>query len=176
MSNTIPDNFEPTSGNSNYLRLTPGKHRVRILADAIAGYEYWEDTTDGGRKPIRSKLDAPVPVEQAENVKKFLAFTVWSYEAERVQIMEIGQASIQRELKALEKDKEWGDLQTFDIEIERTGTDKMSTRYRVSPKPQSELNEDVIKAVEAGLPNLQALFKSEDPFATQNVDEKDLPF
>jgi hypothetical protein len=176
---TIPDSFEPKSANSNYLRLTPGQHRIRILSDAIAGWEYWEDTPEGGRKPIRLRLEENPPVEHAEEIKKFLAFVIWNYEIEKIQVMEITQASIQRELKAYEKDKEWGDLKTFDLTIERTGNDKNTTKYRVSPKPHSELGKEIEKAVKEGLPVLEALFKGENPFefnndATESLSDKEL--
>ena len=158
ITSTIPDNFEPQSKNSNYLRLTPGSHRIRVLSDALAGYEWWEDTDAGGRTPKRIPLDGHPPVEFAEDVKKFLAFVVWNYEIERLQVLEITQSSIQKELKALEKDKEWKDLKTFDILIERTGVDKNTTKYRVSPKPHSELSKEIEEA-KKGLPVLEALFE-----------------
>ena len=175
---TIPDDFEPQSQASNYLRLIPGKHRVRILSEAVAGYEWWEDTPDGGRHPNRIPMDGRPPVEYAESVKKFLAFAVYNYEIGKIQVLEITQASIQKELKAYEKDPEWGNLMDFDLEIERTGIDKNTTRYRVSPKPKADPSEEVIKAVEEGLPVLEALFKSEDPFAwnkdAENLSDKEL--
>lgn len=162
---TIPSDFEPQSLASNFLKLTPGKHRIRVLSGAVAGYEWWEDTPEGGRKPKRIPLDGRPPVEYAETVRKFLAFPIYNYELSKIQVMEITQASIQKELKALEKDPDWANLVDFDLEIERTGNDKNTTRYRITPKPKSEMSKEVQKAAEAGLPVLDALFKGQDPFS-----------
>ena len=131
-------------------------------------------------------LDGHPPVEFADSVRKFLAFPIWNYAEEKVQIMELAQSSLQKELKAYEKDTDWGDLTTYDLEIERTGNDKMSTRYRVSPKPKAPLAKEIDKAIEA-LPNLDMLYSGEDPFsndvkygsvqkAVESVETEDLPF
>lgn len=172
MSNTIPDGFEPQSTTSNYLRLTPGKHRIRILSGAIAGWIYWEDTPDGGRKPTRLPLEENPPVEHAETLKKFLAFPIWNYEVGHVQIWEITQATIQRELKAYEKDVDWGNLVDYDLEIERTGNDKNNTKYRVSPKPKAVLDKEIEDKI--ALPNMDALYEGKDPWANEDITDKDL--
>lgn len=172
LSNTIPSGFEPQSSTSNYLRLVPGKHRIRILSGAIAGWVFWEDTPDGGRKPTRLPLEQNPPVEQAETVKKFLAFPIWNYEFSHVQIWEVTQSTIQRELKAYEKDADWGNLQDYDLEIERTGNDKNNTKYRVSPKPKSALSEEIEGQIK--LPNMDALYESKDPFANEEVSTEEM--
>ena len=172
ITSTIPDSFEPQSAQSNYLRLTPGKHRIRILSGAIAGWVFWEDTPEGGRRPTRLPLDQNPPVEQAETIKKFLAFPVWNYELGRVQVWEVTQATIQRELKAYEKDADWGNLQEYDLEITREGNDKNTTKYRVSPKPKNPLGKDLEEQIE--LPRMDALYKGADPFATEDVSEEEV--
>ena len=168
---TIPENFDPQSGKSNYTRLTPGKHRLRVLGAAISGWEWWEDTPEGGRKPTRLREEENPPVAHAEDIKKFLAMPVWNYDQEKIQILEVTQSTIQRELKALDKDKDWGDLTEYDIEIERTGNDKNTTKYRITPKPKSKLEASTQKAVELGLPVLEALFDGADPFTTVKGEE-----
>jgi len=169
----IPDNFEPQASKSNYVRITPGKHRLRVLDSAISGYVFWENTPDGGRKPTRVRDGEPVPMDHAEDVKKFLALPVWNYTEQKVQIWEITQASIQKELKAYDKDKDWGSLLEYDIEVERVGTDKMSTKYRTSPKPKAPLEADVVEATKT-LPNMELLFDGGDPFASEGLSDKQL--
>lgn len=178
---TIPEDFTTQSSKSNYTRLTPGKHRLRILGGAISGWEWWTDTPEGGRQPNRIKETEIPPVEFAEDVRKFLAMPVWNYEQDRIQILEITQSTIQKELMALDRDKDWGDLTKYDIEIERIGTEKNSTKYRVTPKPRAEISADIKKAVEAGLPVLEALYVNADPFTyikpeDEEKVEEDLPF
>lgn len=174
---TIPDTFEPKSTQSNYTKLIAGKHRLRILGDAITGYLWWVEEADGTRKPTRIPADQTAPVEFAESVRKFLTFPVWNYELSRIQVLEVTQATIQRELKALEKDADWGDLLTYDVEITREGTDMQNTKYRVSPKPKSELSKEIQETVKgSGLPVLEVLFDGGDPFSAEKVEESDLPF
>lgn len=170
---TIPDDFQPDSGTSNYLKLTLGKHRIRVLSEAIAGYSWWEDTPEGGRKPNRIPMTGRPPVEFAESVNKFLAFAIYNYEFGKIQVWEVGQTTIQKELKALESDPDWGNLMDFDLEIERTGTDRNTTRYRVTPKPKGELDPEVAKiVVENGLPNLKGLYEGVDPFSYVEYGEQ----
>lgn len=169
---TIPEDFEVNT-KSNYLRLTPGKHRIRILSDALVGYEWWEDTPEGGRKPMRIPMDGRPPVEYAESVKRFLAFSVFNQDLNCIQIWEVTQTSIQKELKALESDKDWGSLKDYDLEVERTGTEKNTTKYRVTPKPKAELSKEAQKIVKDGLPVLEALFKGENPFEYNPLAEEE---
>jgi len=162
---TIPKDFQPQSANSNYLRLIPGSHRIRILSSALTGYSWWTEENDGSRKPHRIPMDGRPPVEFADSVRKFVVFVIYNYEFSKIQIWEITQSSIQQELVKLEKDKDWGSLLSYDIEIERTGSDKNTTRYRVTPKPKSEPSKEIEKAVKDGLPALEALYVGADPFS-----------
>jgi len=171
---TIPTDFTPQSANSNYFKATVGDHRVRILSGAITGYSWWTEENDGSKKPHRVPIDQNPPVEFADSVRKFMALPIFNYELSRVQIWEITQSSIQQELIKLEKDPDWGSLIDYDLSVSRTGNDKLNTKYRVSPKPKTEMSKEVQSAAEK-LPDLGALFEGKDPFATQDVDEKDLP-
>lgn len=173
---TIPSDFEPQAGTSNYLKLTPGKHRIRILSGAVAGYGWWENTVEGGRKPHRIPLSQKPPADAGDEVGKFLAFPIYNYILGKIQIWEVTQVSIQRELKALEEDPDWNSLLDFDLEIDRIGQDKLTTRYRITPKPKTELSAEAQKEIlEKGLPEIEALFESGDPFNAEEVKE-DLPF
>ncbi len=162
---SINEDFTVQQPKSNYTKLPVGKHHLRILGLSVSGYETWEDTAEGGRRPTRYRISDGVPVENADEVKKFLAWPVWNYDQRQIQIFEITQVTIQRELIALERNKKWGDLQDFDIEIERTGNDKNTTKYAVRPEPKTELEDETVQAVaERGLPVLDALFEGADPF------------
>jgi hypothetical protein len=169
---TIPSDFQPSTGNSNYFKVSPGKHKIRILAGAVTGYVWWEDTPEGGRKPGRIPLDGRPPVEYAETVKRFLAFPIWNYDSRKIQVWEVTQTSIQKELKALEADPDWANLIDFDLEINREGQDMKSTKYRVTPKPKTPPDKD-IQAVSL-LPDLNQLFKGGDPFNPEALSDEEL--
>jgi len=185
LNTTIADDFEVLSSKSNYFKMVPGEHRIRVLSNSISGWLWWVEEGDGTRKPQRITLDQNPPVEFADSVKKFLTFVVWNYDVERIQVWEVTQASIQKELKRLDHDTDWGALTGYDLKITRVGTDMNSTRYAVTPKPKSELGKEIEKATKDGLPVLEALYKGEDPFkfnpnAVEEVDQekvdKDLSF
>ena len=115
---------------------------------------------------MRVQENETVPVDGGQDAKKFLAFPVLNYTTGNVQVWEVTQKSIKRELMALEADPDWGNLCDFDIEVERTGNDLQTTKYRVSPKPKQPLNEEIqASIVTNGLPELRALYLSEDPFS-----------
>jgi hypothetical protein len=72
-----------------------GANTFRILSSAIVGYEWWVDTEEGGRAPIRVRTAEEVPTEvrnatdtQAKP-KHFWAFTVYNYAQEAIQVLEI---------------------------------------------------------------------------------------
>jgi hypothetical protein len=95
-----------------------------------------------------------------------LAFAVFDYTTGNIAVWEITQSSIQKELQALEKDPDWGSLLDYDLEIERTGHDMMSTKYRVTPKPKQQASEEIVKLVaDNGLPYLEALYDGQNPFS-----------
>lgn len=165
----IPDDFEIKSSNDTWFKIKPGKNKIRILDDAEVGYEWWEET-DGVKKPVRVPLNTPVPVEAADEVGKFLAFPIWNYETKRIQIWVCSKVSIQKEIKALDKDSDWGDCTQYDMDIERVGEDKNNTRYRVTPKPKSTLDPEIQKAYESNLPDMKLLFKGGDPLSSSRED------
>ena len=105
--------------------------------------------------------------------KHFWAFPVWDYEDERVKILEITQASIQKPIKSLVDDENWGDPKEYDIVIKRTGKE-LDTEYTVTPIPHKAMQisnegETVLESIK-----LEKLFDGEDPFETVKVE--DIPF
>ena len=173
----IPKTYTEPDSKSNYTKLTAGKHRLRVLGDAITGWVWWLDTADGGRKPVRVQENETVPVSEGENAKKFMAFPIFNYATGTVQVWEVTQKSIKRELLAYEADPDWGDLKEYDIEVTREGTDLQTTKYRVTAKPKNPLIEDLQKSILVnGLPELRALYLSQDPFTYVLTEEEEKSF
>lgn len=182
----IPDDAEITGGNSNYLKLTPGTHRIRVVAPATIGIEWWEDENGNVRQPgdkgkavpKRVKIGEAVPVKAGGATKTFWALPVWAYTTNTLQILSVTQPSIQRELKKLDHDKDWGNLTGYDIEIDREGSGQYDTSYSVTPKPKKPLEDDIKEQLSVGgLPRMEAMFDGEDPFAESvEIDMDSLPF
>lgn len=179
MDSFLPSGYEVPSAQTGYMRLEQGDNAFRILASPILGYEWWIDTDDGKRKPIRVKMGDTVPVEFADSVKHFWAMPVWNRKAQKIQILEITQKGIMQPIKALASNPKWGHPTKYDIVVNRTG-EGLETAYSVISEPPSPLEEEIQVHVDDVLPTirLEALYDGEDPFspsASESVlSEKDL--
>lgn len=154
------------------MKLQQGANRIRILGSAVVGYEGWKDN-----KPVRKRMNEAIPmseVDDVDRVKHFWAFPVWNYEAEQVQILEITQKGIQKAIKALVADSDWGDPKNYDLVITRSG-EKLDTEYSVQPKPTKKLDEAIEQIYNDTPINLEALFTNGDPFAEVEVKSEDIP-
>ena len=173
----LPDNYEIPDKQSNYLNMKEeGDYTFRIMSSPILGWEVWKDTTEGGRTPVRKKMDEPFDGIKDDvdpsDIKHFWAFIVWNYKLEMLQIMQITQATIQKAVKALARNDKWGDpkgTDGYDVVITRTGLTMQDTNYAVTPNPKEKLAPSVIKAYKESNINLEALFEDKDPFDTKDI-------
>jgi hypothetical protein len=166
MDNTfLPANYKTPEG--NYMKLLEGENTFRVLSSAIVGYEYWNKDNKPVRlrkQPVTTPEDIRIDNDKPSSIKHFWAFLVYSHRAEKAQILEITQGSIQDAIKSLVQSKNWGDPKTYDITINRNGSG-LDTEYSVMPNPKSEFPADLVTPSV----NLEALFTGEDPFyPTQN--------
>lgn len=173
----LPNDYTlPVSG-GNYTKLDQGETKLRILSDAITGYEYWNTEN----KPVRSDQypgDTP-DIREDSKPKHFWAMVVYNYSTKTVQIWQVSQKSIQNSLLNLVQDSDWGSPKDYDIKIKREG-EGLDTRYQLSPSPKSKVSEDITRAYEAKPVDLKKLFTGEDPFMNNDsqgeVDDADNPF
>jgi hypothetical protein len=173
MNTFLPENYErPATSGGNYAKLEDGANRFRILSAAVVGFLYWN--TEG--KPVRLKekpetLPEDIRVENGkpDRVKHFWAFVVWSYRENRVQILEITQASIQGPLEDLVLSEDWGDPKEYDITITKKGQ-KLDTEYTVQPSPNKPVPVEAHQAYRSMKIDLEALFRNDDPFKGQIAD------
>ena len=159
----LPENYEkPVASGGNYMRLTDGANKFRVLSAPILGYEYWTDEN----KPVRLKEmpeEAPEDIRADSKLKHFWAFVVWNYREKRVQILELTQVSIQGPITDLVSSEDWGDPQQYDLTITKKGQ-KLDTEYTVQPSPHKETPIEALQALEDAHVDLQALFRGQDPF------------
>jgi hypothetical protein len=159
-----------SSNNSggNYMKLQAGANQFRILGalnegTIIQGILGWANNDDGSRRPFRWRVDDVPPRNFEEEPKEFIAMLVWNYQESRIQILEITQAGLKRELKNLSKDEEWGDARRYDITITRSGKG-LETTYAMTPKPPKKRSDEINQALKTLKVNLEALYDGEDPF------------
>lgn len=173
MTDFLPDSYEVPQKAGNYMKLKDGENRFRILTSPILGYEWWEQDGET-RKPVRVRMnDKIATTPESEKAKHFWAMAVYNYNQEAIQILEITQATIQKAIKALAKDSDWGSPLGYDLVVTRSGKE-LNTEYTVNPKPAKELDKTVAEKFKKTSINLNALYDGEDPFASE-VDVNDIP-
>lgn len=163
----LPKNYDVPSSGDKYMKFKAGENRFRILSSPVVGFEWWEDS-EKGRKPVRVHMSDPVPASHADDYKHFWAMPVWNYQVSKVQILEITQKSIQRAIKAISADDDWGSPVGYDLVVNKTG-DGLETEYQVTPKPAKVLDAEATKAWASITVNLNALYDGEDPFANESM-------
>ena len=157
------------STGSNYLRITEDAQEFRVLASPIIGWEYFRQDGDKAT-PVRQKEAfewVPADAKDDSKPKEFRAFPVWNHTLGKVQIMEITQQSIKKEmLKYIQDEENWGSPFKYDFRISRTGKWK-ETRYSLTALPkskfESESDEKGAFELAKGI-NLDALYSGDDPF------------
>ena len=178
MSNSLDGLDIPTSGSDGLFmkKLEQGENRLRILTKPIAGYVWWPENDN---KPVRVK-DAGKITTGVKDAKYFWFLTI-AINSE-VKFLEIKQKTILSQIKALSDNKEWGEVQDYDITITRSGQD-LETQYTVVPNPKKALDADVAKqwADMKARYNADNLFTNGSPLEAgeekaQTDDEEELPF
>ena len=153
---------------SNYLKLTEGNHKFRILGSAIVGWEYF----DNDNKPVRSRepFDETPNIKPYSSVNHFWFFPVYNWEAEKIQLLEIKQKTIQNQMKDYLDNSDWGTPEEvgqpfgYDFTIIRKGTTKNDTEYKVITSPHKPIDEEIVKKYEEMEINLDVLFEGGNPF------------
>lgn len=162
--NWLPEEYEAPKSTSGYMKLQEGENRIRILSQPIYGWEDW--TAD--KKPVRSRYDnKPLKsIDPKRPVKHFWAFIVWNYNEEQIQILQVSQATIRKNLEKLCKDADWGAPTFYDIKITKEGEAK-DTEYTVNPVSHKPVSPAIIEAFKEKPCNLEALFDNADPFSKE---------
>lgn len=179
----LREGFKVSETGGGYMKFAQGENKIRILTEAIDGFVYWLDGNGQlvprgemggeGSKPVRvrtiKEAMQKTPGAQYDS-KQFIAFVVWNYAENAMQILEVTQKGIMKFLEGLTKSEDWGDPTQYDIAVVKTG-ERLETEYTVRPAPPKPFTEDV-----AGLSkiDLEALFVGGDPFA-EKLDENVTP-
>lgn len=131
-------------------------------------------------KPIRRKTIEEIPLNelgtnafgQQEKPVLFWAFPVFVFDETNVQICEIHQVGLMRELERLGSNSNWGDPRLYNIEIMKTGAGN-KTAYQVTPKRDS-FPEEFLEVASQGANSidLSKLFVNEDPFINSTNSEQ----
>jgi hypothetical protein len=150
---------------SKYMKFQPGKNKFRILSSPVTGFEYWTKED----KPVRSKTlftETPNGKENKEgkvSISHFWAMVVYNYDMNEVQTLEITQKGIQKYIKGLTEDPEWGSPKGYDLVVTRVGSG-LETKYTTVANPHKEVSKDVLEKYEAADIKLEELFEGATDF------------
>ena len=170
MTNRLPEDYKlKESTGWNYFKITEEPQDFRILTSPIIWWEYFKVDWDKV-KPVRQKAEfdgIPSDSKDGNKPKEFWAFVVWNHNLKRVQIMEITQQSIKKEIIKYAKNSDWGDPKLYDFRIEKSWKGK-ETRYSLTASPKSKFedaDEEQLAQDDAKKVALDALWTGDDPFA-----------
>ena len=158
--------------------------RFALLSDEpLEFYEVWAEGPDGKSKPFRCASE-PRPDDLSlafgdftrrmnrdgtgvEPIKFALALPVYNFEAAQVQILQLGQKSIIRELDAISQMPDYDDLTAIDFILGKEGAG-LNTEYKITPVPRKKgADKDITAAWEdsraAGF-DISRLLEGGDPF------------
>jgi hypothetical protein len=180
MNDFLPKGYQTPESERRYMEFAEGHNTFRILSPAIVGYEWWTETDEATRRPVRVRTAGEVPDEvrtatdKQDRPKHFWAFTVYNYGAQAIQVLEIKQQTIMRAIESLVKNPKWGSPMDYDLTVEKvkTGSRDVDVEYHVFPEPKSELDAGIAELAGNVPVRLEALYDGGDPFAVApNADE-----
>ncbi len=127
---------------------------------------YTEDNYRVAQREAQKNID-----EKDKKAKHFWAMTVWNYNTNAIEILELVQAKMQKSIRDTSKEPEWGNpVNRYDFVITKSGRD-MSTEYSMTAIPPSTTAPEITKAYKEKPINLNALFSGGNPFEEATVDE-----
>jgi hypothetical protein len=170
MTNFLPEEYKMPQAESRYLKFVKGDNIFRIMSSPIVGWIDWADKT-----PHRFRINnkPAFSLDPKGKIKHFWAMIVWNYATKQIEILEITQSGIQKAIKNLADDKDWGSPLNYDIRVTREG-DGLETEYSINPKPHTKLSDEVTNAFMETPVNLEALYESENPFEVPASNEIDI--
>jgi hypothetical protein len=184
----LPKGYSAPKTSGSYMKFEEGMNKFRIVTDAVTGFEYW-DTNNKPKRLREMPREIPKDIRGDSAIKHFWAFGVINRWNNQIQILEITQAGIMRDVTALFENPDWGDPKGYDLNIQRTGKG-LETKYTTQPSPHKALTPEEQKLIQETKINLENLFYGEDPFGNfvppaeeekiplpeEEINTNDIPF
>ncbi len=168
---SISSAVAPSSGGGGYLNPSKipagGSARFHIVSDEpLTMFEVWGEAKDGsGVRPFRFIEDpspADIDAEMGDSyqrrpnrdgtgnepVKPAMAFFTYSYETSSIQVLQLTQRGIIRELDQLTQMEEYESLEDYDFILSKEGSG-ITTEYALRIVPQKKTSKpEILKACE----------------------------
>lgn len=172
--------YDVPSSNGGYMRFEEGENKFRILGKfsegtAIQGFEYWK-TVEGKRTPIRLRRNADgskpeVSISELEinkfgqldMPKHFWILPVWNYRDKAVQLLEITQKNIIRDIQKYIANPKWGNPDGYDFIVTK-GKPNDKPLYTVTVDPKEPIATEILDQYTQMVITMDKIFDGGDPF------------
>lgn len=169
----LPKDYKAPASSGDFMsKFQDGENRVRILSEAVIGWEGWKDNKPFRREGVEQNIE-PDEVDTDSKYGKpkpkinhFWGFLVYDYASKMIRIMTVTQKSVMKKIENLVDDSDWGDPQKYDISVKKTKKGER-TSYDVTAYPPKPLAKEVKAAFDATELDHQILF------AEQGEEEDD---
>ena len=186
ISSAVSAAANSSGGGGSYLNPSKipsgGSVRFRILSEEpLCGFSLWAESADGAVKPFRFAAE-PTPQDidmelgpnfsrrmnregtGPEPIKAFVAFLAYNLESGQVEICELTQKGLIKELDQICSMEEYQDTSEFDLILGKTGSG-LGTEYSLRPVPAKKGLEDKIAELLKSKPiDITKLMVGESPF------------
>lgn len=162
------ENYKIPSGASQFMKLQDGDNRIRVMTDAVIGWEGWKDNKPFRHEGAECKITADMvdvdPKYDKAKINHFWAFVVFEYASNSFKILEITQKSVMAKIYNYLEDADFGDPKTYDLVILKQKNGE-KTEYNVIAKPPKPVTDEIAQAWSENKDkiDLQKLFKGEYP-------------
>lgn len=172
MSEWLPKDYTPPTGNSAWGKFEKGTTKFRIMSKPILFEQYFTEQD----KPFRFQGDRPTDAPEAkqkpdgtyDKTKHTWAFVAYDYEASMFKIYTITQRTVQDAIRAYSSDEDYGEPSGYDIVVEKQG-EGLKTFYSVVAKPPKPVDGDIADAYSKLSINLEEMLTNGDPIGEQNM-------
>ena len=131
----------PQAAKTEYMRLTQGANKIRVMGNPVQFYVHWVQTQDGSKRKIVSPISSPDLVRRLED-SGFKRQAKWLIKVldrsdDGFKLLEVG-SQIYNGIRNLYNDSSWGKVTTYDITINR-GPKGAQPLYGVTPNPKTKI-------------------------------------
>lgn len=167
----IPQGTIIPKSSSQFAKLEEGQNRFRFMSDIRVGWEGWKDKKPFRHEGAECKIKAEdVDVNQNGKpaINYFWVAVVWNYQEKKIQVLEITQKTIMGALYDLEGNTDWGDLRSYDVQInkKKEGDKTSYSTFGIPPKPVSN---EIEMAYKESNVNLDKLFDGKYPMDDEDT-------
>ena len=180
---SMPSNYKLPSKAEQFFKLKAGKNSVRVVSsELVECFLIFGSDKKTNRKRIVRDVSGEIEKDCYFSQKEIDALNltpdketgkidqpkycwilkVWNYDLKRIQVWEISQATIQKDLTNCFSDADYADCTMYDLHITKEG-EKLNTKYTFLPGKEKDLPAEFWENVRLTTCNIDAIFEGAYP-------------